>query len=58
MRTEKTRLQLRRVATNKVNKQLWTADKEWASSLGLERGANSLEPWIWADLKITCDINE
>jgi hypothetical protein len=35
-------LQLWRVAANKVNKQLQTADKEWASSLGVGHGANSL----------------
>jgi hypothetical protein len=28
-------LQIWRVATNILNKQLWTADKAWSSSLGL-----------------------
>jgi hypothetical protein len=32
-------LQLWRVATIKLNKRLQTSDKEWASSLGVERGA-------------------
>jgi hypothetical protein len=35
-------LQLWGVAANKLNKQLRSADKEWASSLGVGRGANSL----------------
>jgi len=32
---------LSRVAANKLNKQSWTADKVWSSSLGFGRGANS-----------------
>jgi hypothetical protein len=34
-------LQLWRVAANKLNKQSWTADKGWSSSLGLGQGANN-----------------
>ena len=30
-----------RVAANKLNKQSWTADKGWSSSLGVVRGANN-----------------
>jgi len=30
-----------RVAVNKLNKQSWTADKGWSSSLGVGRGANN-----------------
>ena len=30
-----------RVAANKLNKQSWTADKGWSSSLGVGRGANN-----------------
>jgi hypothetical protein len=47
-----------------------TAGKEWASDWGLAVGLRAFhckeyacykipnEPWIWADLKITCDKNE
>ena len=30
-----------RVAANKLNKQPWTADKGWSTSLGVGRGANN-----------------
>jgi len=30
-----------RVAANKLNKQSWTDDKGWSSSLGVGRGANN-----------------
>jgi len=30
-----------RVAANKLNKQSWTADKVWSSSLGVGRGVNN-----------------
>ena len=30
-----------RVAANKLNKQSWTADKGWSSSLGVGQGANN-----------------
>jgi len=30
-----------RVAANKLNKQSWTANKGWSSSLGVGRGANN-----------------
>ena len=30
-----------RVAAKKLNKQSWTADKGWSSSLGVGRGANN-----------------
>ena len=30
-----------RVTENKLNKQSWTADKGWSSSLGVGRGANN-----------------
>ena len=33
-----------RVAANILNKQSWTADKGWSSSLGVGRGANSSSP--------------
>jgi hypothetical protein len=32
-----------RVATIKLNKRLWTANKGWASYLGVGRGANLLQ---------------
>ena len=32
---------IRRVAANKLNKQSWTADEGWSSSLGVGRGANN-----------------
>jgi hypothetical protein len=31
------------VAVNILNKQLWTADKGWASSFRVRRGANNLQ---------------
>jgi len=31
---------IRKVAANKLNKQLRTADEGWSSSLGVGRGAN------------------
>jgi hypothetical protein len=34
-------LQIWRVAANILNKQSWTADKGWSSSLGVGRGANN-----------------
>jgi hypothetical protein len=34
-------LRLRRLAANILNKQLWTADKGWPSSLEIGRGANN-----------------
>ena len=33
-----------RVAANKLNKQSWTADKRWSSSLGVGRGAINSSP--------------
>jgi hypothetical protein len=33
-----------RVAVNKLNKQLQTADEGWSSSLGFGRGANNPSP--------------
>jgi len=33
-----------RVAANILNKQLWTANKEWSSSGGIGRGANNSSP--------------
>jgi len=33
-----------RIAANILNKQWWTADMEWSSSLGVERGANNSSP--------------
>ena len=35
-------LQIWRLAANIVNKQSWTADQEWSSSLGVWREANNL----------------
>ena len=35
-------LQIWRLAANILNKQSWTADKEWSSSLGVWREANNL----------------
>ena len=35
---------IRRVAENKLNKQSWTADEGWSSSLGVGRGANNPPP--------------
>jgi hypothetical protein len=35
-------LQMCKVATKVVNKQLWTADKEWSTTLGSWAGANML----------------
>jgi hypothetical protein len=37
-------LQFWRVAANMLNKQLWTAEKGWSSSLGDGRGANNSSP--------------
>jgi hypothetical protein len=37
-------LQIWRVAANILNKQSWTADNGWSSSLGVERGANNSSP--------------
>jgi hypothetical protein len=34
-------LKVRREAANILNKQSWTADKGWSSSLGVGRGANN-----------------
>jgi hypothetical protein len=34
-------LQIWRVDANMLNKQSWTADKGWSSSLGAGRGANN-----------------
>ena len=50
-------LQIWRVGTNILNKQLWTANKGWFSSLGVGLGGNSSsrvvkrakEPWTWTD---------
>jgi hypothetical protein len=33
-----------RVAVNKLNKQPWTANEGWSSSLGVGRGANNPSP--------------
>jgi hypothetical protein len=33
-----------RVAANILNKQSWTADKGWSSSLGVGHGANNSSP--------------
>ena len=35
-------LQIWRLTANIVNKQSWTAEQEWSSSLGVWRGANNL----------------
>ena len=35
-------LQIWRLAVNILNKQSWTADQEWSSSLGVWREANNL----------------
>ena len=35
---------IRRVAANKLNKQSWTADEGWSSSLGVGQGANNPPP--------------
>ena len=35
-------LQIWRLAANILNKQSWTADQEWSSSLGVWREANNL----------------
>ena len=35
-------LQIWKLAANILNKQLWTADQEWSSSLGVWREANNL----------------
>ena len=35
-------LQIWRLAANILNKQSWTADQEWPSSLGVWREANNL----------------
>ena len=35
-------LQVWRLAANILNKQSWTADQEWSSSLGVWREANNL----------------
>jgi hypothetical protein len=37
-------LQIWRVAANILNKQSWSADSGWSSSMGVGRGANSLPP--------------
>jgi hypothetical protein len=37
-------LQIWRVAANILNKQLWTADRGWPSSLGVRWGANNPQP--------------
>jgi hypothetical protein len=37
-------LQFWRVAANILNKQSWTGDKGWSSSLGVGRGANNSSP--------------
>jgi len=37
----KERPPIRRVASNKLNKQSRTADEGWSSSLGVGRGANN-----------------
>ena len=37
-------LQIWRVAANILNKQSWTADKGWSSSLGVGRRANNPSP--------------
>jgi hypothetical protein len=34
-------IQIWRVAANVLNKQLWTANKGWPSSLGVGRGADN-----------------
>jgi hypothetical protein len=34
-------LQVQRIAANVLNKQLWTANKGWFSSLGVGLGANN-----------------
>jgi len=33
-----------RTAANILNKQSWTADRVWASKLGVGRGANNSSP--------------
>jgi hypothetical protein len=38
-------LQLWRVTGNTMNKQLWTVDKGWSSSFGIEAAVNNLSPW-------------
>ena len=35
------RPKVRKVAANKLNKQSWTTDEVWSSSLGVGRGANN-----------------
>jgi len=37
-------LQKRRVAANILDKQSWTADNGWSSTLGVGRGANNPSP--------------
>jgi hypothetical protein len=37
-------LQIQRIAANILNKQSWTADKEWFSSLGVGCGDNNPSP--------------
>jgi hypothetical protein len=37
-------LQVWREAANILNKQSWTADKGWSSSMGVGRGANDSSP--------------
>ena len=46
-----------RVAANKLNKQSWTSDEGWSSSLGVGRGANNASPWkpmLWNIHKARC----
>jgi hypothetical protein len=37
-------LQFWKVAVNILNKQLWTADKGWSSSLGVGHGGSNSSP--------------
>ena len=44
-----------RVAANILNKQSWTADDGWSSSLGVGRGAKNASPY---DDNIKMDLQE
>jgi hypothetical protein len=39
-------IQIWRLAMNVLNKQSWTANKGWSSSLGVVRGADNSSPLI------------
>ncbi|KAJ4438237.1 hypothetical protein ANN_14176 [Periplaneta americana] len=51
-------LQIWRVSANILNKQSWTADKEWSSSLGVGRRANNPSPLMLGDLNIISSLGE